>query len=97
MPDPNYSKMSSMHFYGWRNGLKTGQYYLRSKPAVNATKFTVNIEALLKASDEGNSDELIKCLNKDNEQAFKTSNDLRKKKRSEAPKDGQPNKKRKLN
>ena len=61
---------------------------MRSKPAVNATKFTVNIEALLKASDEGNSDELIKCLNKDNEAAFKNSNDLRKKKRSEAPKDG---------
>ena len=41
MADPNFSKLSSMHMYGWSKELKTGIYYLRSKPAVNAIKFTV--------------------------------------------------------
>jgi ribonucleoside-diphosphate reductase subunit M1 len=67
MPEPNYSRLTSMHFYAWKNGLKTGQYYLRSRPSRDAIKFTVNIEALLKASDSGNSDELLKCLSKNNE------------------------------
>ena len=40
MGDPNFSKLSSMHMYSWKMGLKTGMYYLRSKPAVNAIKFT---------------------------------------------------------
>ena len=39
--DPNYAKMTSMHFYGWKKGLKTGMYYLRTKAAVDATKVTV--------------------------------------------------------
>ena len=86
-----------MHFYAWKNGLKTGQYYLRSRPARDAIKFTVNIEALLKASDSHNNEELLKCLSKDNEQAYNESNMMRKKKRTEAPKNGQPEKKRKLN
>ena len=42
MADPNFSKLSSMHMYGWGKELKTGIYYLRSKPAVNAIKFTVD-------------------------------------------------------
>lgn len=66
MPEPNFAKMTSMHFYTWKNGLKTGQYYLRSRPARDAIKFTVNIEALLKASDSNNSEEILKCLSKDN-------------------------------
>jgi ribonucleoside-diphosphate reductase alpha chain len=41
MADPSYSKLSSMHFYAWRKGLKTGIYYLRTKPAASAQKFTV--------------------------------------------------------
>lgn len=44
MGEPNFSKMTSMHFYGWKNGLKTGLYYLRSKPSRDAIKFTVDIE-----------------------------------------------------
>jgi ribonucleoside-diphosphate reductase alpha chain len=39
--DPTYSKLSSMHFYAWREGLKTGCYYLRTKAASSAQKFTV--------------------------------------------------------
>jgi len=40
--DPNFGKMSSMHFYGWKLGLKTGMYYLRTKPAAQAIQFTVD-------------------------------------------------------
>ena len=40
--DPNFGKMTSMHFYAWKNGLKTGMYYLRSKAATDAIKFTVD-------------------------------------------------------
>ncbi|GMT19209.1 hypothetical protein PFISCL1PPCAC_10506 [Pristionchus fissidentatus] len=38
---PSYANLTSMHFYGWSKGLKTGQYYLRTKPAIDAVKFTV--------------------------------------------------------
>jgi ribonucleoside-diphosphate reductase alpha chain len=41
MQDPDYSKLTSMHFYAWKSGLKTGMYYLRTKSAVNAIQFTV--------------------------------------------------------
>ena len=40
--EPNYGKLTSIHFYGWKMGLKTGMYYLRTKPAVNAIQFTVD-------------------------------------------------------
>jgi len=40
--DPNYAKLTSMHFYAWRKGLKTGCYYLRTKAPVTAQKFTVD-------------------------------------------------------
>jgi ribonucleoside-diphosphate reductase alpha subunit len=38
----NFAKLSSMHFYGWERGLKTGMYYLRSKAAVDPIKFTLS-------------------------------------------------------
>ncbi|MCI2229333.1 ribonucleoside-diphosphate reductase subunit alpha [Polaribacter sp. MSW13] len=44
MKDPDFGKLTSMHFYGWKSGLKTGMYYLRTKSAVNATQFTVSKE-----------------------------------------------------
>lgn len=40
--EPNYGKLTSIHFYAWKSGLKTGMYYLRSKPAANAIQFTVD-------------------------------------------------------
>lgn len=46
MSTPTFAKLSSMHFYGWKNGLKTGMYYLRSKGAAKATQFTVDKECL---------------------------------------------------
>ena len=48
--DPNYGKLSSMHFYGWKKGLKTGMYYLRTKAASDAIKFTVDQESLRRKS-----------------------------------------------
>ena len=42
MQDATYAKLTSMHFYAWKSGLKTGMYYLRTKAAVDAIKFTLN-------------------------------------------------------
>lgn len=42
--DPTYAKLTSMHFYAWKKGLKTGIYYLRTKAPVMAQKFTVDPE-----------------------------------------------------
>ena len=56
MGEPNFAKMTSMHFYGWKNGLKTGLYYLRTKPSRDAIKFTVDIEQLLEATEKGDND-----------------------------------------
>jgi ribonucleotide reductase alpha subunit len=42
MEDPDFKKLSSMHFYAWGKGLKTGMYYLRSKPRGKAQKFTID-------------------------------------------------------
>ena len=42
MQDADFAKLTSMHFYGWKSGLKTGMYYLRTKSAVNAIQFTVS-------------------------------------------------------
>lgn len=44
MEEPNYAKMTSMHFYAWEKGLKTGMYYFRTRPAVDPIKFTVDFE-----------------------------------------------------
>lgn len=40
--DPNFGKLTSMHFYAWKKGLKTGMYYLRSTAAADAIKFTLD-------------------------------------------------------
>jgi ribonucleoside-diphosphate reductase alpha chain len=42
MENPTYAKLTSMHFYAWKQGLKTGCYYLRTKAPVMAQKFTVD-------------------------------------------------------
>ena len=41
---PNFKILSSMHFYGWRKGLKTGMYYLRTRPSSKAMQFTIEPE-----------------------------------------------------
>ena len=45
MEAPNMAKLTSMHFYAWKQGLKTGMYYLRSKAATSAIQFTVPSQA----------------------------------------------------
>lgn len=42
MENANFAKLTSMHFYGWKKGLKTGMYYLRTKSAADAIKFTID-------------------------------------------------------
>ena len=63
----NFGKMTSMHFYAWKKGLKTGMYYLRTKAATDAIKFTVTkeenvqpkAEELAKATDQ--NQQAIQC------------------------------------
>lgn len=50
--EPTFGKMSSMHFYAWKRGLKTGLYYLRTRPAADPIKFTVD-KSKLKAKTAG--------------------------------------------
>jgi len=44
MANPNYKRLTSMHFYAWKKNLKTGMYYLRSKSSASAGKFSINPE-----------------------------------------------------
>lgn len=52
MVDATTAKLSSMHFHGWQLGLKTGMYYLRTKAAADAIKFTVEVDKVRRASSE---------------------------------------------
>lgn len=76
MKDPDYGKLTSMHFYGWKSGLKTGMYYLRTKSAVNAKQFTLHIDkteevekpmtpaefkAMVEASKNAGPDDCLMC------------------------------------
>merc|ERR1711953_1004091 len=53
MVDATQAKLSSMHFHGWQLGLKTGMYYLRTKAATDAIKFTVEVDKVHKANTSG--------------------------------------------
>jgi ribonucleotide reductase alpha subunit len=55
LADPNYGKLTSMHFYGWKKGLKTGMYYLRTRPAADPIKFTVDASKVAQAKPLQNS------------------------------------------
>jgi len=55
MVDASTAKLSSMHFHGWQSGLKTGMYYLRTKAAADAIKFTVEVDKTRSASTAGQS------------------------------------------
>jgi len=75
MQDPDFGKLTSMHFYGWKSGLKTGMYYLRTKSAVNAIQFTLSKEkkeeekpmspeeykAMVEASKDADPDDCLMC------------------------------------
>lgn len=67
--EPTYSVVSSIHFYAWEKKLKTGMYYLRTKPAAQATKFTVDVEVAASCSkrrkmnddDDNGSVDCVSC------------------------------------
>jgi len=52
MSDPNFGKLTSLHFHAWKSGLKTGMYYLRTRAAADAIKFTVDQQALARRKSE---------------------------------------------
>lgn len=54
--EPNFAKLTSMHFYAWEKGLKTGMYYLRSQAATEAVKFTLEKEAVVEVPKSQNND-----------------------------------------
>merc|ERR1712142_359604 len=54
---PKYGTLTSMHFMGWKKGLKTGMYYLRTKPAANAIKFTVDKSRLQQSTKTNGTSE----------------------------------------
>ena len=62
MANPTFSKLTSMHFYGWKKGLKTGIYYLRSKGASDAGKFSVDPELERRLKDKENENEQAKLI-----------------------------------
>lgn len=62
MKDPDFAKLTSMHFYAWKSGLKTGMYYLRTKSAVNAIQFTLSKEKKEKETEEPMSPEEFKAM-----------------------------------
>ena len=61
MESPKSNQLTSMHFFAWRKGLKTGMYYLRTKAAVDAIKFTVDQGAIKKENENNNEDECEAC------------------------------------
>ena len=67
--EPSPGKLTSMHFYAWKKGLKTGMYYLRTKAAADAIQFTVEaaskedqtVGGLAERADDADSLEAIAC------------------------------------
>jgi ribonucleoside-diphosphate reductase alpha chain len=57
--EPNYAKLTSMHFYAWKKGLKTGLYYLRTRAPVMAQKFTIDPD-LQKAAEKSEQDRVLR-------------------------------------
>jgi len=74
--NPNFAKLTSMHFYAWKKGLKTGMYYLRSKSAADAIKFTVDASYMKKPELEevavpvGSTSQTAVALNVTAEEAY---------------------------
>jgi ribonucleotide reductase alpha subunit len=60
LADPTVAQLTTMHFYAWEKGLKTGMYYLRTKPAVNAIQYTVDKTTSNSAENRNMEDDV--CL-----------------------------------
>ncbi len=61
MENANFGKLTSMHFYGWEKGLKTGMYYLRTKAATDAIKFTVEKDVVSSTRTKEMELEAVAC------------------------------------
>ncbi len=64
LENPTHKNLSSMHFYAWRKGLKTGIYYLRSKAKARAQQFSVDIEKVVKMQEKNRQpteEEILAC------------------------------------
>lgn len=59
--EPNFGTLTAIHFYGWKKGLKTGMYYLRTKPAAQAIQFTVDQQSLSKDQKAKKNEEAMVC------------------------------------
>jgi ribonucleoside-diphosphate reductase alpha chain len=59
LTNPNFGKLTSMHFYAWKKGLKTGMYYLRTNAAADAIKFTLDKSAIQLSAAEAAAAEVI--------------------------------------
>jgi hypothetical protein len=81
MAEPSYSRLSASHFYAWGLGLKTGQYYLRSRPARDAIKFTLNVESLMKTADGKKNASIFENMNTNNKTQAEMDLNKRKKRR----------------
>ena len=57
--EPTVDKLTAMHFYAWKKGLKTGMYYLRTRPAVNAIQYTVDKNDADDIAGEGNENSFL--------------------------------------
>ncbi len=71
---PSFSKLTSMHFYAWKQGLKTGMYYLRTRPAANPIQFTMDKEKAT-ASMRKSSTTDKELTKEDEEEAIKKLNE----------------------
>ncbi len=75
MENANFAKLSSMHFYGWKKGLKTGMYYLRTKAAADAIKFTVDKSQMSKPTEVNDNNGSVKTVSA--EKSFATLEEQR--------------------
>lgn len=61
--EPNYGKLTSMHFFAWKSGLKTGMYYLRTRPAADPIKFTLDKQKMKQNAAAKEAAESTKAAN----------------------------------
>jgi ribonucleoside-diphosphate reductase alpha chain len=67
MENANFGKLTSMHFYGWEKGLKTGMYYLRTKAATDAIKFTIDKNVVSEPKAEEIADSEVTIVDENND------------------------------
>ena len=61
MENPDYKKLTAMHLYSWKKGLKTGMYYLRTKAKASAQQFTIEPTKNKKINEQEDDEECLMC------------------------------------